>query len=293
MKRVAIYGRLFDDKLSPYVQRVFDKLEAVGASLHIYEPFHQFLNDRINIQSDISLFDRKSGLKGEVDFLMSIGGDGTFLDSTTFIRDSQIPIVGVNTGRLGFLSGIALDEIDEAVDAIVAGAYTLDSRRLLKLETENKMFGDENFALNELTVHKKDTSSMITIHAYLDGNFLNSYWADGLIVATPTGSTAYSLSCGGPIVMPGSENFVITPVAPHNLNVRPIVIPDGGVLTLKVEGRGDYFMASLDSRSESMEGSTELVISRNNFEINLLRLASHNYLRTIRNKLNWGLDKRN
>jgi len=290
---VAVYGREFTDNFAPYIQKFFDKLNTIGVGVLIYEPFLDYLKQRINISNKVKPFTKNGEIINSAEFLFSVGGDGTFLDSTTFIRDSNIPIIGINTGRLGFLSGVSINEIETALEDVFAGKFALDQRSLLKVETENNLFGANNFALNELTVHKKDSSSMVTINAFIDGDFLNSYWADGLIVATPTGSTAYALSCGGPIILPGSNNFEITPIAPHNLNVRPIVIPDDKVLTLKIEGRSQDFLVSLDSRSKTIDSSVELKISKNNFTINLARLHNENILGTIRNKLNWGLDQRN
>jgi NAD+ kinase len=291
--KVAVYGRLFSDSFTPFVQEFFSKLSELKVELFIYEPFSDYLKARIDIKSECSVFTRHTEIKDNVRFLFSIGGDGTFLDATTLVRDANIPIIGVNTGRLGFLSSISINEIEVALEKIFKGQYVIDERTLLKLETSNKLFDGDNFALNELTVHKKDSSSMITIHAYLNDEYLNSYWADGLIVSTPTGSTAYSLSCGGPIILPGSDNFEITPIAPHNLNVRPIVIPDNSEVKLKLEGRGDSFLISLDSRSETIDSSIELIIKKNDFQISSVRLEPHSQLTTIRNKLNWGLDKRN
>mgnify|MGYP000912613456 FL=1 len=290
---VAVYGRKFTDNFAPYIQKFFDKLDSIGIGVVIYEPFLDYLKPRINISSKVKPFTKNVEIINTAEFLFSVGGDGTFLDSTTFIRDSNIPIIGINTGRLGFLSGVSINEIETALEDVFSGKFALDQRSLLKVETENNLFGTNNFALNELTVHKKDSSSMVTINAFIEGDFLNSYWADGLIVATPTGSTAYALSCGGPIILPGSNNFEITPIAPHNLNVRPIVIPDDKVLTLKIEGRSQDFLVSLDSRSKTIDSSVELKISKNNFTINLARLHNENILGTIRNKLNWGLDQRN
>lgn len=290
---VGIYGRKFTDNYAPYIQKFFDKLALLNQKLFVYEPFLDYLNPRITIRENVIPFTKHHEIVNNIEFLFSVGGDGTFLDSTTFVRDSNIPIIGINTGRLGFLSGVSINKIEDALDDIFSGKFSLDQRTLLKVETSNNLFGTNNFALNELTVHKKDSSSMVTINAYMDGNFLNSYWADGLIVATPTGSTAYALSCGGPIILPGSDNFEITPIAPHNLNVRPIVIPDNKELTLKIEGRSQEFLVSLDSRSETIDSSIELKIMKNNFTINLARLHTEDLLGTIRSKLNWGLDQRN
>ena len=246
-KRIALFGRLFNDDVIPYVQDLIHQLETEGAELHIYAPFHAYLSARMNFGTTITTFNNHKELIHKIDFLISIGGDGTILDAITMIRDSEVPILGINTGRLGFLAGISKDEIEGCIKGLLEGNYQLDRRTLLEVKSTNNLFGNFNYALNELTVHKKDSSSMITIHAFLNDEFLNTYWADGLIIATPTGSSAYSLSCGGPIMMPGSENFIITPIAPHNLNVRPFVVPDNSKVTLKVEVRGKHYLAALDS----------------------------------------------
>jgi NAD+ kinase len=227
------------------------------------------------------------------DLFCSIGGDGTMLNTVTFVGDSGIPVVGINTGRLGFLSGINIEEIEHSIEDILNGNYDIDKRALIRLDTNNNLFGKRNFALNEIAVSRKDSSAMITIHAYLNDVFLNSYWADGLIISTPTGSTAYSLSCGGPVVMPDSENFIITPISPHNLNVRPVIISDRDVIRLKVEGRNKEFLVSLDSRPMSFESEIDLVIKKEAFKINLIRLKGNDFTSTLRQKLMWGVDKRN
>lgn len=239
-------------------------------------------------------FSQHSDLDKNVDYFFSIGGDGTFLDAVTLVQDSGVPIVGVNSGRLGFMADIARDEIPAAISNILEGNYSIEERTLLKVQTEsNGLFKDFNYGLNEFTVHKKDSASMITIHTYIDGEYLNSYWADGLIISTPTGSTAYSLSVGGPILIPNTQNFVISPISPHNLTVRPIVVPNYQEITLKVEGRSDSYLASLDSRSVSFEALNELKISKADFKIKVLKLKSHSFYSTLRNKLMWGVDKRN
>ena len=290
--KIAVFGKYFNDEYSSSIQYLFEQLELVEAKIKIYQPFAEYLQSKIEIKSGFHYFSNASDLN-DTDFVFSIGGDGTVLEAANLVRDTQIPIMGINTGRLGFLSSIATTEIDEAIKAIKTRTYKIDNRTLLELETNNKLFGNQNFALNELTIHKKDSSSMITIHAYVDNSFLNSYWADGLIISTPTGSTAYSLSCGGPIIAPRSGNFVINPVAPHNLNVRPLVVPDTSAITLIIEGRAESFLVSLDSRSEIIESSIELTVKKCDFETKLLRMPDYNYLNTIRGKLNWGLDKRN
>ena len=291
--RIAIYGRLFGDDFTADIKGLFSRLAGVKAEITVFEPFYEFLRTKMDLSGEVNVFNDHLEIRNKTDYVFSIGGDGTFLEAAYLVRDSEIPIMGINTGRMGFLSSIGTDEIEKTIDAIVQKAFKIDSRDLLKLETDDGLFGEKNFALNELTVHKKDSASMVIVHAYLDGEFLNSYWADGLIVSTPSGSTAYSLSCGGPIIVPGSGNFVINPVAPHNLNVRPLVVPANSTITLRVEGRSDSFLVSLDSRSETIEASTELRITRNNFKINLLRLEDYSYLNTIRGKLNWGMDRRN
>jgi NAD+ kinase len=224
---------------------------------------------------------------------MSLGGDGTMLDTITFVGNSNIPIIGINLGRLGFLAAISEDEVDSALSSLVQGSYAIEKRSLLHLDANIPLFGNAPFGLNEFTIHRKDSSSMIKIHTYLNGEFLNTYWADGLIVATPTGSTGYSLSCGGPVVFPQASNFIITPVAPHNLNLRSIVVPDDGVISFEVEGRSDTFLCTLDSRSETITSDTQLAIRKENFSISLVRPHDHNFLKTIRQKLYWGIDKRN
>ena len=230
---------------------------------------------------------------GKVDTVLSLGGDGTFLETLSFVRNSGIPVLGINTGRLGFLANVAKSEINVAIEALVNKKFTIEKRSMLSISAPSGIFGEVNYGLNEITVLKKDTSAMITIHAYINGEYLNSYFADGLIIATPTGSTAYSLSCGGPLVMPGSENFVITPIAPHNLNVRPLVISDNNIITLKVDARSPNYLVTLDSRSEILESSAELTIQKTDFSANLIKLENQNFFTTIRNKLLWGLDKRN
>jgi NAD+ kinase len=291
--KIAIYGRKFNDSAIPYVQQLIDLLNKEQVEVVIYEAFQVYLQARIRFDKPVGAFTRHEELVGQVDYLLSVGGDGTLLDTVALVRDSGIPVVGINLGRLGFLASIAKEEIATAVESLLKGHYTLDRRSLIRVESDHELFGGVNYGLNEITIHKKDTSSMIIIHTYLNGEFLNSYWADGLIVATPTGSTGYSLSCGGPIIFPSSENFVITPISPHNLNVRPIIISDNQVITFEVEGRSSFFLATLDSRTETLESSTQLAVRKENFQINLIRLSNENYLTTLRNKLMWGLDTRN
>ena len=291
---IALYGKSFSESFDSAIQQLVSKLEKAKCKIYIYEPFGLFLKKKVKFSSQIYFYNGYEDIKGNVDYLISIGGDGTMLNTINLVRDSGIPVIGINTGRLGFLSSIAKEDVIETIDLIFQKKFILEERSLLKLETKELLFGELNFALNELVVMKKDTSSMITINTYVNDEFLNSYWADGLIVATPTGSTAYSLSCGGPIIIPESENFIITPIATHNLTVRPIVIPDRYSITLKISnGRNSRSLVSLDSRTLTMSNSIVLCISRANFKVNFMRLEKENFFSTIRNKLLWGLDKRN
>ena len=227
--RIGTFSKVFKEADTVFLSQLFHLLREFAHTLIIYEPFYQQFKGHIPLKSDVPLFSDYDSLKGKIDFLFSFGGDGTLLDSMQVIRHSQVPVLGINAGRMGFLTSVNKKEIYNALSALETGAYTLDKRSLIRLESTPALFGEVNYALNEFGIHKKDTSSMVTIHTYVNGDFLNSYWADGLIVATPTGSTAYSLSCGGPIVAPNSKAFVITPVAPHHLTVRPIVLPDNSV----------------------------------------------------------------
>lgn len=232
-------------------------------------------------------------LHNTIDCLISVGGDGTVLDAITLIGDTNIPILGVNYGRLGFLASISKDELSLMVEALVNRSYVIDKRTLIHLDSNTPVFGDTPFGLNEFVVHKRDTSPMIKIHTYLNGEFLNSYWADGLIVSTPTGSTGYNMSCNGPILFPESASFVITPVAPHNLNVRSIVVPDTSVISFEIEGRTEELICALDARKEIVAKTIELAVKKENFTVSFIRLNENSYLTTLRNKLTWGLDKRN
>ncbi|MEA3477282.1 MAG: NAD kinase [Bacteroidota bacterium] len=291
--RIALFGKRISDQNLEYLRQLIERLEAFGARLTFYEPFHKVIKDLIVFKSAVDTFKSHQDLEGKVDFLLSIGGDGTLLDTMTLVRDSGIPVMGVNLGRLGFLSSISKDEIDSALDDLKNGNYILDKRTLLKLKTETNLFGQMNYALNDLTINRKDSTALIVIHVWVDDIFLGKYWADGLIVATPTGSTAYSLSSGGPILTPGSENFVITPIAPHNLTIRPIVISDKSKIRIKVEGRDKQYLVSLDSRSEVFDPSVELLVEKENFQINLVQTGNKTFFNTIRDKLKWGLDIRN
>lgn len=290
---IAIYGRPVNISQVAFAQSIIETLNKGDCKISIHEPYFHFLKKHIPDLKSYDLFNSNRDLQKSTDFLFSIGGDGTLLDTVALVKNSKIPIVGVNTGRLGFLSSISMENLQHAVESLKKGHYSSDARTLLRLESNHPLFGDENIALNDFTLHKMESSSMITIHCYLNGEYLNSYWADGIIVSTPTGSTGYSLSCGGPIIVPQSESFVITPIAPHNLNVRPIVVSDKNVISLEVEGRSQHFMVTLDSRSASIEPGFQIALRKEDYCIYLIRLNSENFLNTLRSKLNWGLDKRN
>jgi len=289
---IAIFGNPYPEHFTKYIQHLIKKLENEHVKIIIEEKFNKFLQKSIRFTTKVDTFESCESLRNTADFLFSIGGDGTLLKAVTFVRDSNIPIMGVNTGRLGFISSISAGQIDDAINDILKENYDISERALLELNSENKLFKDKNFALNEVAISKKDTSSMVRIDAYVDDEFLNTYWADGLVVSTPTGSTGYSLSCGGPIIMPGTNNIIITPNAPHNLNVRPIVINDNSIIKLKVEDRDQLALVSLYSRSRAFDSDTELIIKKSDFKIRLIQPQNNSFASTIRNKLMWGLDKR-
>ncbi|MBC8054455.1 MAG: NAD kinase [Sphingobacteriaceae bacterium] len=291
--KIAIYGREFSNTALPYVQQVFDCLMKFGIEPYLFDKFSQFISGKIYFPKKLQIYRNHNDIKGQVDVLVSLGGDGTILDTVTLVRDSGIPVIGINLGRLGFLASINKDEISSAIERLVNKQYTIDARDLLITDSAQNIFGDENFALNDVIIHRRDNAAMMLIHAYLNGEFLNSYWADGLVVATPTGSTAYSLSCGGPIVFPGSGNFLITPVSPHNLNVRPVVISDAHTLSFELEGRSTKYLLTCDSRTEVVDCSMRFNVRKADFQFNLIRLNNESYLSTLRNKLLWGIDTRN
>ncbi len=292
--KIAIYGKEFQDNFNPYFKSLINLLLKHKVEIIIYKPFFDALPDYLkNCIKDVLFFDKSDDIAKDTDCLLSIGGDGTFLESATIVNNLGIPIAGINSGRLGFLATISRNEIEFAINKILNKSYSFEERDLIELSANNMLFANCNFALNELTVTKKDSGSMITIHVYVDGNFLNTYWSDGLIIATPTGSTAYSLSVGGPIVVPGSNNFIITPIAPHNLTVRPIVIPDSSEITLKIEGRGENYLISLDRRYETLPANVELKIKKADFTIKVLKYDSRTFFETLRAKLMWGVDVRN
>lgn len=289
---VAIYGRLVKPKNLSFIKELITRLKDHAFEIVVYEDYYKQLMQYEGFQANLGTFKSYYDIKDNVDYLFSLGGDGSLLDTVALVRDSDIPVMGINLGRLGFLSSTGMKEIDEAMEAVRNRTYVNDRRTLIHLDSNENLFGEVNFGLNEFTIHKKDTSSMITIHTYVNGELLNSYWADGLIVSTPTGSTGYSLSCGGPIIFPSSENFVITPVAPHNLNVRPIVLSHDAVISFEIEGRGDSFLCTLDSRYATIDSTAQLAVRKADFGMTLIRLSDVNFMNTIRNKLAWGLDQR-
>lgn len=291
--KIAIYSRGIENKQHQDILRLLDELFMSGVELVFYQDFFNQFYSGINANAKYSTFNSSDDLDETVDFIISLGGDGTLLDTVTLVKDSGIPVAGINYGRLGFLANIGKEDLAMAVEALVNRTYVLDKRTLIHLDSDSPLFGDAPYALNEFTLHKKDSSPMIKIHTYLNGEFLNTYWADGLIVSTPTGSTGYSLSCNGPVVFPDSGSFVITPVSPHNLNIRPIVVPDNNIISFEVEGRTDGFLCTLDSRREIVTKEIQLAVRKESFCLNLIRLNENNFLQTLRNKLSWGLDKRN
>lgn len=291
---IAIYGKKtssIEDLLD------FETLIAV-IQKHGWNPILEcnlknIIRTKISGIDELEIFSSHLDFQAGIDLVISVGGDGTFIKTVGFIRDSGVPILGINTGRLGFLANIRRDEIEETMELIHQKNYVFEVRSLLSVETKNKIFGEDNFALNEVTVHKKDTASMITVNATLGDEYLNSYWADGLIVATPTGSTAYSLSCGGPIITPGCHVHILTPIAAHNLNVRPMVVPDNLEIKLTVEGREKSYLVSLDSKTKNIAAGEEIIIRKADFMLNVIKFKDNSFLSTIRKKMLWGIDQRN
>lgn len=290
--RIAIYGRSLHEDQHDHLIKLLEAFIKAKAELKLYLPIAEALK-AAGKEVDLPVFSSQADLDPGLDFFVTIGGDGTLLDAVSWVRDRGIPVLGINFGRLGFLTSVAPSRVKEAVDQLLRGQYTIEKRSMVRLHTSSGLFGKTNYALNEFAIHKKDIASMIKIKAYVNGELMNSYYADGLVVATPTGSTGYSISCGGPIILPESPVLVITPVAPHNLNVRPVVVPDQATLEFEVEGMGDQFLASLDARTANISSTIKLEITRNPFDFLLVRLSDSTHLRTLRSKLLWGIDKRN
>lgn len=290
--RLAIHGRGFSDKTEPYIRQVLDIIRSRGSELLLSDEFvEQNQSSGIDF-SEYPTFS-KYNPSPDVDTFISLGGDGTLLETLLYVNERETPIMGINTGRLGFMATIAKQDIEEAFECLYNNDYQLEERVLIHLESNEPLFDGFNFALNEFAIIKKDTSSMVNVHCYINGQFLNSYWADGLMVSTPTGSTGYSLSCGGPIMFPEQENFILTPISPHNLNVRPLIVSADVNISFKIESRNRNFLISLDSRSVTVDNQVKLSLKKEKFKAKLINLANYNFPDTLRKKLNWGLDLRN
>ncbi|PHS67690.1 MAG: NAD kinase [Flavobacterium sp.] len=293
--KIGVYGQFYHEDSEIYIQYILDALQKKEVEIFVEEEFLKSINKHKDISENYSKVSSFKTIDASYDFFLSIGGDGTLLKSVTYVRDLGIPIIGINTGRLGFLATIQKEEITKSLSQILNGNYFISERSLLSISTSPKI--DEiiplNFALNEIAVNRKNTTSMIKIETEVNGKHLTSYWSDGLIVSTPTGSTGYSLSCGGPVIEPNTNSFVITPIAPHNLNARPLVIPDNYTVTLKVSGRGKSHLVSLDSRIATIKNNTTITIKKASFCIKLVQLSEDSFIKTLRKKLLWGEDKRN
>ena len=291
--KIAIYSRGIENDQHKDMEILLEELKNHQVEPVFFQDFFNQFYSAVSMTDKYSTFNSPEDLDDSIDCVISLGGDGTLLDTVTFVQDKGIPVLGINYGRLGFLANIGKEDIRIAIKALSVRTYVTDNRTLIHLDADIPIFDKVPYGLNEFSIQKKDSSSMIKIHTYLNGEFLNAYWADGLIVATPTGSTGYSLSCNGPIVFPDSGSFVITPISPHNLNIRPIIVPDNNIISFEVEGRTDSFICTLDSRRVVVHKEAQLAVKKEKFGINLIRLNENNFLQTLRNKLSWGFDKRN
>lgn len=291
--RVAVYSKKITKSTIPIFQRFLAEMDRFGWKVVLEKELKEQLVKKAGLGLNADVFTKHEDFHKGIDLAFSIGGDGTFLKTVSYIRNSEVPILGINTGRLGFLANIGDRYFEEALELVNQKRYDYQLRSLVRVETERDIFGQDNVAMNEVTLLKKDTASMFTVHAYLDDKYLNSYWADGLIVATPTGSTAYNLSCGGPIITPGCQVHIITPIAPHNLNVRPVVVPDKLPIRLSIEGRERNYLISIDGCSKNIRQKEEVIIRKAEYMINVIKLEDTNFLDTIRNKMLWGIDNRN
>lgn len=291
MMTIAVYARNTKDNNPNYLEILLAQSAKESFKVIVFKSYLDYLNTSYNKSFSLDTFCSSEELIAKADYVISLGGDGTMLETLEYVRKSGIPVLGVNTGRLGFLATVFKEDFEKAIQLLIKEKFTLDKRELIELD-KTTCFNEVNYALNEFTIHKKESSAMINIDTYVDGIFLNSYFADGLIVSTPTGSTAYSLSCGGPIMVPDSDNFIITPIAPHNLNVRPIVISNNKTLSFKVSSRSDSFNVSLDSRSKTIGNLSELIIKKADFKFHMINLEGQHFFETLRNKLLWGIDKR-
>ncbi|WP_430906219.1 NAD kinase [Maribacter sp. 2-571] len=292
--KVAIFGQTYQESIIDYVAELLEEIKKISGQIRIETAFAEFLSTAIPT-ADYGRFSLKSGLDSSVDLFVSFGGDGTMLRAATYVRNLGIPLVGVNTGRLGFLSTFQKEDVRKVIQEFKAGAYREEERSLVEVVSDTPIpeFESMHFALNEITVSRKDTTSMISVETYLNDEYLTSYWADGLIIATPTGSTGYSLSCGGPVIVPSAKSLVLTPIAPHNLNARPLVVSDDTVIRLKVSGREENHLVSLDSRIASLENGREIIVRKAPFSVIMIEYTSESFLKTLRNKLLWGEDRRN
>ena len=292
--QVAIFSKVYKPKDHAAIEMLIQALHAEDITSYWYKPFFEDIKNEFTFPRDVGLFENHLDfVLKKFDFLIALGGDGTMLNALLYTRESGVPLVGINLGRMGFLATIEKKRITEAIHLMALGRLLREERQMLFLESNQPIFDNVRFALNDFTILKRDTSSMITIHTYINGAYLNSYWADGIIVSTPTGSSGYSLSCGGPVIFPQSGNFVITPVAPHNLNARPLVVPDETEIRLKVSGREAHYLVSMDSRITSVKNETILIIKKTSFQINMVEIPKETFLKTLRNKLFWGEDRRN
>ena len=289
--KIALFGKTFAPENGDYMKQLFKELADNQVEIVVYQPFANMVAAFVPEGVQYTVFTSHADLKS--DLLFSIGGDGTILDTVPFVLDSGISVAGINMGRLGFLSSISKNEIANAVNSVLTGDYTVEQRTLLELVSPEKVFGDVKYALNELNVIRNPEHSLLAIKVFVDDVYLNTYWGDGILLATPTGSTAYSLSAGGPIIAPNSKSFVITPIATHNLTVRPVVIPDDSTIRIQVEGREKKFVFSMDSRNCTLDTSVQLEVRKANFCLNLVRMRGEDFFGTIRNKLMWGKDNRN
>jgi len=290
---IAIFGRTVTKQNAEYYSEILGILKDFGWNPVLHKDLKELLVKKVGISTKTDEFQTYKDFKTGVDLSLSIGGDGTFIENVKFIRDSNVPVLGINTGRLGFLANISKDAIQTAMDLVHRKEFVHQKRSMIRIETDRNIFGDDNIALNEVALQKKDSSSMITVNTYLEDKYLNSYWADGLIVATPSGSTAYSLSCGGPIVTPGCQVHILTPIAPHNLNVRPMIVPDHMPIKLDIEGRSRNHLISIDGHSKNIRQDETVTVHKADFMINVVKFEDNNFLDTIRNKMFWGSDQRN
>lgn len=291
-KRIAIHGKAFQTETIPTIQRIFELLHQANCAIQISSIYVEHLKDQNCLSGNFEVYDTAQGPK-DPDLVFSIGGDGSLLETLTHVREKEYPILGINVGRLGFLATVSPNQIDEAITAVLAGNYSLENRILVKVSSPENLFPNVQVGLNEVGIMKTDSSSMIVIKAYLNGDYLNTYWADGLIVSTASGSTGYSLSVGGPLVMPTSENFIIAPMSPHNLNVRPLVVPSHSKLRFEISARSQHFMVSLDSRSVQVPSHVSIEVEQADYFAKLVKIPGDDFLQTLRSKLNWGLDVRN